>query len=151
MTLKEVVSVIERVAGRYPSIRTIVENDIYKLNSIADVVYGVFGFIQGEHRERIDERAISYKFTFIYVDRLQENGGNVLDVQTEGIMALSEIVKGVRAEVEREGGDVGGEISYNTFNQRFTDVCAGVMCDVEVDVPFEGCVVEYEDKEIIIK
>ena len=42
MTLVEVIKVIEVIAARQPSVRMIIENDVFRINEKADARYGIF-------------------------------------------------------------------------------------------------------------
>ena len=78
MTLLELIKAIETVASRQPSVKMVVENDVFRLNSRADARYGVFAFTQGQHTASVESSAISYAFTFFYVDRLTNDRSNEL-------------------------------------------------------------------------
>ena len=42
MTLLELIKAMEVVASKQPSVKMVVENDIFRLNALADARYGVF-------------------------------------------------------------------------------------------------------------
>ena len=112
MTLLETIRLIERVAKGQPSVNSIVENDVFRINEAAAVQYGVFAFTQGMHRGDTGSDFITYSFTFFYVDRLTEGGTNVLEVQSVGVE----------------------QYSFQPFTQRFVDECAGVYTSVSLTV-----------------
>lgn len=132
MTLAEVIRVIEGVASRQPAIRTIVENDIYRLNSLPNVRYGVFAFLQNQHSSNIDEDLISYSFTLFYVDRLTDGQTNQITIQSTGVEVLNNII---RTLADLTGIWAVGSYSFQPFNQRFTDECAGVYTSITLQVP----------------
>ena len=131
MTLKDVIKAIEVVASHQPSIRMVVENDVFRLNSYADAKYGVFAWVQGQHSASVDASVINYTFTFFYVDRLKADKSNQVEIQSVGIQTLDNII--------RKLDDLGlyAELTYTfqVFNQRFLDECAGVFCNVTLSVP----------------
>ena len=131
MTLLELIKTMELVASHQPSIKMVVENDIFRLNAKADARYGVFAFVQGQHSASIDSNAITYAFTLFYVDRLKDDKSNQIEIQSVGIQTLDNII--------RKLDDLGiySETSYSfqVFNQRFIDECAGVFCNVNLSVP----------------
>ena len=131
MTLKEAIKVIELVASHQPSVNMIVENDVFRLNAKPDAKYGVFAWLQGQHSTSIDSSVITYTFTLFYVDRLKNDRSNQIEIQSVGIQTLDNII--------RQLDDLGiySETSYSfqVFNQRFTDDCAGVFCNVNLSVP----------------
>ena len=62
MTLLEVIRAIELVASRQPSVKMIVENDVFRLNEKADARYGIFAWTQGQHNTSADSDDINYSF-----------------------------------------------------------------------------------------
>lgn len=145
MTLQGFVEVMEAVAGSQPAIRTVIRADVYRLNALPSVRYGVFAWQQRMHRVERDRMQLA--FHLFYVDRLDliDGGspvGNELDVQSVGIRVLANIIRTV---AERTGVSVGG-YTVEAFNQRFSDLCAGVYATVTFNVPAEWiCGVEGAD------
>ena len=131
MTLKEAIKVIEEVASRQPSVNMIVENDVFRLNAKADARYGVFAWLQGQHSTSIDSNTLSLQFTFFYVDRLTGDKSNQLEIQSVGIQTLDNILR----KLDDLGMWVSNNYTFQTFNQRFLDECAGVFCNVTISVP----------------
>lgn len=140
MNLCQVIRAIERVAAQQPAIGTIVRNDIFRLNAAPSVRYGAFAWLQGDHRSTPGDSTITYNFTFFYADRLTENAGNEIEVQSVGIETLENILRTLEeAEIWP------GEVTYTTFNQRFSDDCAGAFCQVSLMARKDGiCPAEYE-------
>lgn len=133
MTLKEAIKVIELVASQQPSVNMIVENDVFRLNAKPDARYGVFAWLQGQHSASVDSNTLSLQFTFFFVDRLTGDKGNQLEVQSVGIQTLDNIL--------RRLDDLGMWVSrytFQTFNQRFVDECAGVFTNVTIDIPISS-------------
>ena len=131
MTLLETIRTIENVASQQPAVNMIVRNDIFRLNAVPDARYGVFGWLQNSHRASTSENRITYSFTFFYVDRLTENAGNQMEIQSVGIQTLDNIIRtldDLLLPVE-EG------YTFQVFNQRFMDECAGVFSKVSIVVP----------------
>ena len=97
-------------------------------------------WLQGEHRTTADSSLIQYAFTFFYADRLTENAGNELEVQSVGIETLENIIRQLE-----DMGIYAGEYTFRTFNQRFNDDCAGVFCTLTLEVRKDGvCPAGYE-------
>ena len=80
MTLSDTIRLIEIVAAGQPPVKSIVRNDIFRLNSLPDAKYSVFGWVQGNHTASLDSSFITYRFTFFYIDRLTADQGNELEV-----------------------------------------------------------------------
>lgn len=127
MTLAQIIGRIKFIALTQPTIRMVVDNDVFKLNAIPDAKYGVFSYVQGTHRTNMDEDI--FRFAFYYVDRLVENGSNELEVQSVGKSTLDNIMRVLADEFGVE------EWETTTFTQRFSDMCAGAFCNAVISVP----------------
>lgn len=131
MNLAQLVERLKAVALAQPSIKTVVENDVFRLNAMASVKYGVFAFTQGQHRANIGTGVTTFTFSLFYVDRLTEDASNEVEVQSVGIETLTNIIQTLADEFGVAPWTI------NTFNQRFADLCAGAYATVAVDVPFD--------------
>ena len=131
MTLQEVIKAFEVVASQQPSVNMIVRNDIFRLNSKSNAKYGVFGWTQVQHSTSADSSMFTYSFVFFYVDRLKNDRSNEIEVQSVGIQTLDNILR----KLEDLDIFVSSSYSFQTFNQRFLDECAGVFCNVSLQVP----------------
>lgn len=131
MTLSDLIKTLELVASHQPSIKMVVENDIFRLNAKADARYGVFAFVQQQHTTSTESNFITYSFTLFYVDRLKNDRSNQIEIQSVGIQTLDNIIRAL--------DDLGiysdQTYSFQVFNQRFLDECAGVFCNVSLSVP----------------
>lgn len=141
MTLLDTIKAIEAVAGEQPNIGTIARNDVFTLNTIPDIRYGVFAWTQGQHSADLDGDLRRYAFTLFYVDRLTESAANREEVQSVGVETLVNILDQLAdAGIYAEDG-----YTFTTFNQRFADECAGVFCSVTFDVAADAvCPVYYD-------
>lgn len=128
MTLLETIRIIENVAIAQPSVNTIVENDIFKLNEHPEAKYGVFAFVQGQHAGSVDSDLFTYRFSFFYVDRLRHDKSNQIEVQSVGIETINNIMQRLS-----DLGIESGSYTIQPFNQRFADECAGVFCTVDLE------------------
>lgn len=138
MTLLETIRLIESVAAAQPDVKMIVQNDIFRLNAAPDARYGVFGWTQGIHRTDADSPFYQFAFTFFYIDRLTEDQGNQVEVQSVGVQTLHNIIRTID-----DGGIETSDVSFQTFNQRFADECAGAFCNVTLMVPVNGSCAEH--------
>lgn len=126
----QVIKAVEVVAAQQPTIKSIVRNDVYRLNALPDARYGVFAWLQGEHRTSLEADLLQYSFTFFYVDRLTFDKANEVEIQSVGVETLENIL-----EVLETYGIVAKEHTFRTFNERFSDECAGTFCTVTLEVP----------------
>lgn len=142
MTLAQLITIIEGAARQQPSVQMIVQNDVFRINQAPSLKYGVFAWTQGQHSGSINGMP-SYSFTFFYVDRLKEDQSNQIEIQSVGCETLANILRTLD-EYEIEVANY----TMQTFNQRFTDECAGVFCNVSLSVqPVSGCGEIYDDRE----
>ena len=147
MTLKQTIELVERVASTQPSINMIVGNDVFKLNAIPDARYGVFAWTQGNHTASVEGNTHRFAFTFFYVDRLTEDKSNMVEIQSTGIETLNNILLSLD-----EMGVFVNDYTFTTFNERFTDECAGVFVNVALDVPIASeCGEDFPTREIDVR
>lgn len=133
MTLYNIVSILKAVAASQPNIRTTTDGSVYDaLNTNPAIQYDVFHISQTNHRE--DENYDYYGFNLFYISRLEDSlEDNRLQIQSIGKEVLSNII---RTFSENFGIDY-PTITYFPFTQRFNDLCAGVYCSIQLDVPKE--------------
>ena len=142
MTLTDTIRRIELVAASIPSVSSIVRNDIFRLNSLPDVDYAVFGWTQGTHTASVVSSIITFNFTFSYIDRLRADKRNEMEIQSVGIQVLDNIIR----TLDENGIYSENTYTFTTFNQRFLDECAGVFTNVALQVPLsELCAETYAD------
>lgn len=142
MTLYRLFKELEECALQEPNIRTIVENDIYRINSLPDIDYRIFAITQNQHRS--NETYMTYSLNLFVIDRWDETLDNQLNVQSDAIVAIKEILDrfvGKEPEVWIDNSS----ITYQPFYQRFDDVTAGVYATVEINVPIDQCWSDYEE------
>lgn len=128
MTLYEVVDSFLNIAKNVPNINYVGQGDIYSLNTLPNVEYGVFFITQTNHQ--MSENTITYNLTLFYVDRLKADGSNKLQIQSQGISTLGNIIN--LFSLHNDEVDIEYDIQYTTFLQRFADECSGVFCNVSV-------------------
>lgn len=141
MTLYRLFKELEDSALLEPNVRTIVENDIYRINSLADIDYRIFAITQNQHRS--NEAFMTYSLNLFIVDRWDETLDNQLNVQSDAIVALKEIID--RFMDKHPDFWFNGTVMYQPFYQRFKDVTAGVYATVEINVPIDQCYSDYEE------
>ena len=143
----QLINLFEKVAQQQPSINMIVQQDVFRMNSAPSLKYGVFAWTQGQHSGSINGMS-TFSFTLFYVDRLKEDQSNQIEIQSVGCETLSNILR----MLDEHDVEV-GNYTMQTFNQRFTDECAGVFCNVTLSVlPTTSCAEdfsEYEEEFII--
>lgn len=143
MTLTQVIEKIERAASLQPSVHHIVRNDVFRLNEIPDAQYGTFAWTQQQHALAGD--LLEFSFAFFFIDRLTADASNEIECQSVGIQTLTGIIRRLEND-----GILAGDVTFQTFNQKFADLCAGVWCNVPLQVSAEWiCSDDNIDTEII--
>ena len=126
MTLKTIIEKLKEYALATPNVGGVIVNDVFRENFWEDARYGVVAIVQREHS--ISDNLAIYRFQLGYIDRLTESKDNEVDIQSEGVMTISNIVN---ALVEDNPDiEMNGEMSFSVFNERFKDECGGVLADV---------------------
>lgn len=125
MTLFETINKLKDIAINKPNINYVGDGDVYTLNSLPNLDYSAFFITQNEHS--IDSNTVTYNLNLFYIDRIADSEDNVLNIQSDGILQLTNIISTL---VFSEDVDVDGEINFVPFIQRFADNCAGVYCSV---------------------
>ena len=129
MSLKEVITKFLNIAKKQPNIGYTGEGDIYTLNSLPNLEYSVFFVTQQQHNQ--SEDVISYNLILYYVDRLVEDDANMLDIQSNGIIMLGNIIN---TFINENDADINYDITYQPFTHKFADKCAGVYANVKIEV-----------------
>lgn len=130
MTLKTTIEKLRDIALKTHNVRSVIINDIYRENAFANADYGVVAIIQNEHS--VGDNIVTYNLTLVYVDRLAKDGSNELDIQSDGMLTLTNIINAFVGEVD--DASIEGDVTFTAYNQRFVDDCAGVYADVAISV-----------------
>lgn len=125
MTLFELINKLKDIAISKPNINYVGDGDVYTLNSLPNIDYSVFFITQNDHS--IYQDTITYSLNLFYIDRISDSEDNVLNIQSDGMLQLTNIINTL---VFSEDVDVDGDITFTPFIQRFADQCAGVYCTV---------------------
>lgn len=140
MTLRDTILAIESLAAREPAVNMIVRNDVFRLNTIPTAKYGVFAWTQQQHTIPMGGDLLRFSFNFFYADRLTEDRGNELEVQSTAVAVLSNILRGLPSA----GVYVAGDAAIRTFQQKFMDECAGAFATLTLEVGADTiCNLEY--------
>lgn len=129
MTLKETINKFLKIAKKQPNINFASEGDIYTLNTMKNLEYSVFFVTQQQHQQ--SEDTITYNLILYYIDRLVEDDANMLDIQSNGIIMLGNIIN---TFINENDADINYDITYQPFTHKFADKCAGVYANVKIEV-----------------
>lgn len=133
MTLIEIVQKLKDIALTQPNVRTATEGDVYEtMNANPASIYDVFHITQGQHRE--DEDNDFYVFNLFYISRLTDDYNNRLQTQSIGKSVLSNIIRLFCEELDIDFPDE-TQLTFNSFTEKFVDLCSGVYCNVTFTLP----------------
>ena len=133
MTLLNAIEKLNEIALEQPNIRTIITNDVYKLDAMGDVKYNVFCITQNQHMENVDEGFVYYSLNLFFIDRLTDDYANELEIQSTAIQVLRNIIY---TFINSYNADIYNyTINYTTFEQQFADLCAGAYATLSIAVP----------------
>lgn len=136
MTLKEVFDSLNTIALSQPDINGIVKSgNIYDLNEDRNAKYSVFCVTQGTHSYDFINGFNSFNFILYYVDRLQSDGDNKVEIQSTAIETLKNIIR-----VFSKENDVDiASASFEVFTQSFSSLCAGAYATISIEVDDDNC------------
>ena len=131
MTIYEVIDAFKKISLKQPNINSFGEGNIYDfMNADPAKKYASFFVTQGQHQET--EMFDKYNLTLFYVDRLEDDEQNRLQVQSTGKEVISNVIK---TFMENFDDAEYTQIIYQPFTQRFTDYCAGIFATIVIDLP----------------
>lgn len=132
--LKDTLNHIKDIATSIPNIELIHIGDVYYLNEQQHVNYPAI-VIQSQYN-RLDvlhKRLISTVNIFV-VDRETEDKSNKLDIQDWAISALYTIINKLSKNYI-----IDGNITTNTFEERFGSICAGAYATINITTNISEC------------
>ena len=137
MTLKQVIDKFNEIALKQPTISTILPGgDIYALNKERDIKFGVFCLTQGTHSTDLSNGFSTYNFFLYYVDRLQSNESNKIEIQSTALETLKNILRTFIQETDSELT----QADFQVFTESFAQLCAGAYATIAVVVEDDNCI-----------
>lgn len=126
MTLKTIIDKLTEYALGSPNVGGVIINDVFRANFWEDAHYAVVAIIQREHT--LTENNAIFRFQLAYIDRLTEDKSNEVDIQSEGVMTISNLINALTTFYDDMSID--GNVTFSVFNERFKDECGGVLADI---------------------
>lgn len=133
MTIKKLIDVIKKIALKKPNINYVGVGNVYDLNNKPDVDYSLIYLTY--QNSQVYENEVRHNIVMFYIDRLTDSFDNRLDIQTDGIKEITNIVNTV---VNLEDVEVNLPIQFTPFNQRFAEDCCGVFATITFLVDGDG-------------
>ena len=129
MTLFEIIKIIKDISLLQPNVRTASNGDIFdSLNGNPNVKYGVVHINQTTHNET--ETTDNYGLNVFYVDRLEVDKNNQLQIQSTGKNIIGNIIHTLCEQFDVDCPN----ITYTPFTERFKDECAGVYANLTIQI-----------------
>ena len=140
MTLKQIKDGLDEIALRQPSVNTVIEDgNIYTLNEMRNVRFGVYCTTQREHTYNVETSRMQFNFFLYYCDRLKSNEENKIEAQSTGIQTINNIL---RVFQDKYDVDV-SEVTYTPFTESFSEMTCGVYASVTITAYDDGCTIEF--------
>ncbi len=135
MTLYQLITTIQTLASQIPNMNTVDNGDVYVINQRQDIKYKAFVVTQQTHQENLYDKTITYNLYLFEIDRLVSDGSNRLQIQST---AMTDI-HGLLSKLEDNYGVIVNSVSYDAFNERFNDLCSGVVANVSLTTNIDDC------------
>lgn len=133
MNLSELVKYIEKIALAHPLVKSFYEGSVYEHLNSKEVKYGAFVLTQPDFNGVVkDDNVKKYTFQATYIDRLNEDESNKLNIQTDGINTIMEIFNYI--STNSQSCDVETPITFTTFTQKFADKCGGSFANITIEI-----------------
>lgn len=141
MTYYDIIKGIGDCALEEPNVNYFGHRNIYDLNSIPNIDYGVVYVTPNTHT--ITEDTIIYSLNIYYIDRWDESEENQLLIHNKAIFSLSNILNRFNMKFPEVGIRYNGSITL--FYQKFKDETAGAFMTIQIEVPREYECYDYEN------
>ena len=139
MTLKQVVTELQKIALTQRNVRSTGYGDISLFMSNPSVKWDVFYVTTADNSTSV-EGLDRYTLTCFYISRIQDlESSNQLQVHSVGKEVLDNIA---RIFCEKYDCDIYGTTYYTFFNQRFEDLAAGCYMQITFEIPASTCIDE---------
>lgn len=134
MTLLELINILKKIALQQPNIRTAEEGSVYEImNANSSIKYNTFVITQGTHRQ--DSQFNYFNFNLFCVSRLVDDlESNRTQAQSMAIETLTNIIYTLENVYDIE---IENELNFNTFTEKFSDICAGTYLQITFQVQKE--------------
>lgn len=139
MTLFNVIKNLKRIALGQHNVRYAGDGDLYRdLNANPSIKYDVFYITQNEHHTEGDMDR--YSFNLFYISRIEDaDGSNETQIQSIGKEVLWNVIK---TFCEDYDADIYGNVYWQPFTQRFSDLCAGMYAVITLEVSMESSCID---------
>ena len=135
MKLKEIILTIKDFSLNYHNVNSFYDGDIYdNLNGTQQVDYTSVVVTQAPHNFYFQDEYMMLNFNVFYVDRLTSNGDNRLDIQSAACDFFYRLI-----EFMEDKAMIVQDYQITTFQEKFSDLCAGAYLTFSVRVDLNEC------------
>lgn len=129
MTIVDITNILTRYIEGQPIKPMVTVGSVYENFNTKELKYPIVNFDNVNTIKK--ENDTVYSFTVYYADRLNEDGSNLLDIQSQATTALQLLLKNIY-----NSGIMTLDEFYNAiispFRMKFTDKCAGAWMQVNI-------------------
>lgn len=118
MTYLEIINLIKEKSSNFNCI----EGNIYEINFKEEKYALINVFVEKSY---IYQDTANYILVLSYVDRLLQDKSNKIQIQSDGIIYLNEIINKLDLEINYP-------LEITPFTETFGDDCAGVFCRLTI-------------------
>lgn len=133
MTYEQTIELIKRTASAHPKVATFYYGSVLELNEHRNWKYPVV--ILSPRITTSPNGMYQFSFVMWYVDKMARDRRDYIAIQSTAITTLTDI--GLKID---EGEHLSiTKATTSVFDNRFNDICAGAMCDMDILTPAEVC------------
>ena len=153
MTYYEFTDYINTLCENHPRIETFTIEDIYNIDDHKTTMFPLCNLIV--NNITISESRMIYNISLMTADRVSEINGdstginnsltktyagvtNITDVHNDTLLSLADIVSYLRRNPLAFDYEVIGDAILTPFSERFSNLLAGWVATIDVNVPYDG-------------
>ena len=88
------------------------------------------------------DNTVTINLSLYYAGKAKNDSSNIYDLQSEGINAISTVLKLMENGIEMDNIEY---VQIQPFTQKFADILAGAWCTVDIVVPTDPCELYLKD------
>ena len=131
MDLYTTIEQLKLHSNNHPLVNFVDEGDVYTIMELENRTYPAVIITQNNH---LISNRNQFGFYIYYIDRLTSDQSNKLQIQSQSITTLTEILTRLKLNENRDTKVLGmtDAIPFTTFTQKFNDITAGSFCNVSI-------------------
>lgn len=133
MTYEQTIDLIGRAASAHPNVKTFYYGSVLELNEKRNWKYPVV--ILSPRITTSPGGMYQFSFVMWHVDKMARDRRDFIAVQSRAIATLTDI----GLKIDEEPALQITRATTSVFDNRFNDICAGAMCDLDIITPAEVC------------